>query len=311
MPPTISQAHRASPQSVILANGMNVGMKCTACGAALPPGALQCAYCGTATALKHQQAAQQQYLANVDAHAARERAAANAASGAGTAFIFAALSIPCACLLVPAIVGLALGIRSVRLARGAGEPAPTKAIAAIVLSTLSLLMMIVGWTVSGLASHELNTRKAAVAKRVEAGAGAATLDQTTACALVEQRLLEEETEGISPTAIDQVHCDGKLTQTTDKATLDGVRFTSTSKGVTVIGCFTHGARWTLASFIKAGTCEHPIDPAALASSSASASATPSASASAAPSASASAKPDAAAPPAQRPGDPRDRSAHPR
>lgn len=153
------------------------------------------------------------------------------------------------------IVGLVLGIRSIRLAKDAGIPTPGRAIAAIVLGSLSLVMFLAA--IIGGQINERNARKQheAASARIGAKREAATLEAKTACDLVEERVFADGWNGKSRGILNGVSCPGAFEQKGPRATLRDVRLDFGSDKPVVTACFAKSQRWFVLDLNTSGTCE--------------------------------------------------------
>lgn len=153
------------------------------------------------------------------------------------------------------IAGLVLGIRSLRLAKAAGIPAPGRAIVAVVLGSLSLLTF--SGAIIGGQINERNARKQheAASARIGAKREAATLDAKTACDLVEERVYADGWNNKSRGLLNGVSCPGAFEQKGTRATLRDVRLDFGSDKPVVSACFAKSQRWFIVDLNTSGACE--------------------------------------------------------
>ena len=98
-------------------------------------------------------------------------------------------------------------------------------------------------------------RKTELEKQIGTKAEAATLDQSTACALAELKILADGHDG-SSTYFHDYECLGKIASKGEHATLDDFQYQASSTGPLkkVIVCFKHGAKWYVDEVRDEGKC---------------------------------------------------------
>jgi hypothetical protein len=160
------------------------------------------------------------------------------------------------------VIAVILGVRTRSLARAHGLVVPGRALAAIGVGGFAVVATIVFWIWIGSDMKRVNERRTDLRRRLENRTAQVKLDQETACAMVELRLLEQGFEGTSEFGIDGVHCDGVVTEEGDRATLDDVGFIKSSKPWKGIACFRRGARWSIDKLTTAARCDEPPSPPA-------------------------------------------------
>jgi hypothetical protein len=134
---------------------------------------------------------------------------------------------------------------------------PGRALAAIAVGALSIVTAVSMWIWVGSDMKRVDDRRTDLRRRIENRTAQPKLDQETACWMVELRLLEQGFEGTSEFGVDNVHCDGAVTQEGDRATLDEVTFTKSSTPWKGIACFKRSSRWTIDKLTTASYCDEP------------------------------------------------------
>ncbi len=234
---------------------------CQRCGATLDPSATACPYCGTQTAYGHHVAREQaafaqqaQYAAHARQQAERAGADAPLKRTAMQALVASLLGSVFCCVPV-AILGIVLGLRAKSIARQHGLVAPASSTAAVVVGSFGTALFAVLVVLFILDNQKHDARVEELEALIARSGTAPNLDQRTACALAEHRLLKDgygETSGLS---IDDFECSGKLEQVGERATLHDVRFKpSTNPPVTATVCLAHGARWSVSELREDGSC---------------------------------------------------------
>ena len=248
---------------------------CQQCGAALAPGATQCAYCGAITQLAHdlsrQAHAQQQHLAyqqhqvalqhqvarQHDAKASIERTALHS-------LLWSALGLLCCVIPLFGIVGIVMALRARKMARKYGLVIPATATLGLVLGVFSLLASVFSYTFIVFQEIKRADRIDVLESKVGAGVLAERLAPETACHLAELRLLKDGIGSVSGGSVEEFECTGKLQQDGDSAVLDDYSFDWTSHGRRHVKvCYRRGTRWTATGFRAAKSCNEPDDVAAL------------------------------------------------
>jgi hypothetical protein len=249
---------------------------CDKCGASLQPGARQCPYCQTTTpyGLQAQQTdiQQQQWSA---AQAQQTLLQAQLLGGgrieaaATAALLWSLASIVFFCIPIPAIAGVVMGLRARSLAQSLRLSAPVRGTVGLVISALSGVGFVVFMIWAVVSSQhdvaQINKRKTELEKQIGAKATAATLDQSTACAMAELKILSEGHNG-SSTYFQDYECLGKVSGDTDRASLEDFQYKESGTGPIkkITLCFKHGARWHVDNVLDEGKCAD--DPSAGAAS---------------------------------------------
>jgi len=242
---------------------------CTTCTAPLKDVTEPCPFCGTlgpeALAAKQareakQEAEQQAAQQRAAFSAARERAQAQGeVDQAGKRALWASLVGIGVCCFFPIgpILGVVFGLRSRRLAAQHGLLAPTSGTAGLAFGVFGLVLAVGLWIVAGVMQVKESGRKAEL-KRVIGEAQ--VLDLKTACALAELETIVTHYQGYS--ALDDFECDhtGELEVDGDSAVLTGVHFTNGGKRIELVGCFSHGSRWSVKQLRGDTDCLAPPPP---------------------------------------------------
>jgi hypothetical protein len=171
-------------------------------------------------------------------------------------------ALPLCCFPASALA-IFFGIRTMRLAKAAGVPVPTRAVVGTVLGALWTVFVIVAMIIGQIQQRQTAARYDVVEGRLSGKREAAQLDKSVACDLVEERILKDGFDG-DQNGLDTVKCDGELKATTDKASLAGVTFSfngGKSKSANV--CYARGAtRWYVLAMRAGIDCATvPIPPA--------------------------------------------------
>ena len=242
-------------------------MQCGSCGAQIGAYEVNCRFCGVVTAYGlHHQHHQQQHQAHLETlekhhelHGQAQQLASARASIQRTAnyALYWGLAglLFCLCLF-PNVMAIVLSFRARTMAKKYGLVLPVNATIALALGVLGILGA-GGFVTFGVIT---DMRKEARIEELEAqlrNASKPTLDQPTACALVEKRLLKKGFGGDS--SIQDFDCPGKLQQDGTRATLESVRFEASSKDRTVRACLEYGALWSVMGFRLDAACSEPDD----------------------------------------------------
>ncbi len=239
---------------------------CEKCGATLQSGARQCPYCQTTTPYgmqAQQNDIQQQQWSQAQAQQALLHAQLTGGgqieAAATAALLWSLASIVFFCIPIPAIAGVVMGLRARSLAQSLRLSAPVRGTIGLVISALSgvgfLVFMV--WAVVS-SRHDvagIAKRKAELETQIGSKASAATLDQSTACAMAELKILSEGHEG-SATYFQEYECLGKVAGTGERATLEAFQYRTSSTGALkkVIVCFKHDAKWYVDEVRDEGKC---------------------------------------------------------
>ena len=239
---------------------------CERCGATLQPGARQCPYCQTTTpyGMQAQQTdLQQQQWSQAQAQQtllqAQLTGGGQIEAAATAALLWSLVSIVFFCIPIPAIAGVVMGLRARSLAQSLRLSVPVRGTIGLAISALSgagFLVFLVWAVVSS--QHDvagIAKRKTELEKQIGTKADAATLDQSTACALAELKILSDGHDG-SSTYFHDYECLGKVVSKGERATLDDFQYQASSTGPLkkVIVCFKHGAKWYVDEVRDEGKC---------------------------------------------------------
>jgi len=248
---------------------------CQQCGAALAPGATQCAFCGAVTPLAHdlsrQAHAQQQHFAyqqqQVALHhqvARQHDAKASIERTALHSLIWSALGLLCCLIPLFGIVGIVMALRARKMARKYGLVIPATATVGLVLGAFSLLASVFSYTFIVFQEIKRADRIELLESKLGSAALSEQLAPETACQLAELRLLKDGIGSVSGGSVEEFECTGKLQQDGDSAVLDDYSFHWTSHGRhRVKVCYRRGTRWTATGFRTANDCNEPDDVAAV------------------------------------------------
>lgn len=239
---------------------------CEKCGASLQPGARQCPYCQTTTpyGMQAQQTdiQQQQWAATQAQQTLLQAQLLNGGrieAAATSSLLWSLASIIFFCIPIPAILGIVMGLRARSLAQSVRLSTPVRATVGLVISALTgggfVILMI--WAVIS-SQHDvaqINKRKAELETQIGTKATAVTLDQSTACAMAELKILSEGHNG-SSTYFQNYECLGKISGDTNRASLEDFQYKESSTGPVkkLTLCFKHGARWYVDSVHDEGKC---------------------------------------------------------
>jgi hypothetical protein len=233
-------------------------VKCANCGADVEPTAEKCGYCGATTDYgvklaqqrdyQRQQQQQWQQQQQYQQQQQQRGRASEATQTDATNALWWSIAGLLVCCFPASVIGLVLSLRSRKLAAKHGLLVPGRSTLALVISGLGLALSAVGMVWFTIDQWQLGNRRDELAKVVAKGAGHDTIDQKTACALVELELLESGYQGKSGALIDGFKCTGKLEQSGDLARIDRVRFKADSAQHEHVACLRRGARWDFLDF---------------------------------------------------------------
>lgn len=229
---------------------------CPNCGAQVSLDALECPFCHSAT---------KRGVELKDAELRREeeaRAAATAQAAktfgdtlkksADQAFVWSLVGLACCAVPFPALVALVLARRSTREAREKNIPVPSRLALANVLGWVGLAIGVAVWIGAAIQLAGEHRRAQELRTTLDQTAAAATLDQATACALVELRLLERGYGTFHGAR--QAECAGKLSVEGEKARLGEVVVRIPVEGKSreerVTACFARGERWLVTDLVE-------------------------------------------------------------
>jgi hypothetical protein len=248
----LTEASAAATLSPVVQPPFGSPPACGTCRAPLQPGALECPYCRTATPLGFQAAAQQRQQAVQQAAQQQQQAAQiawrkrlinleTARSTAKSGLIVAAVGLPICCAPL-SIVGGVMAARAIRLAKAEQIAAPTQAFVAIALAVLSTAVFSAAIALGIADSHDRSERLEAIGKTLSGKREAATIDAKTACALVEERIVEDGYDGRT-TMPERYACDGPIVVQGDRAKLGGVHLEAGSQKYALGACLAKRGAW--------------------------------------------------------------------
>lgn len=221
-------------------------LKCKACGAGLPDTADICSYCGVATDVA-QLKAEEQIAADAERADAKTNAARESLGRTSThALVWSIVGMIVCCPPIPSIVGLVMSLRARKMARKYTLVLPATATAGLAMSLvgISIFTLFVIYIVTE--ERRVSARQSELAKIVDAYGAGPTLDERTACALAESRLLEDGWGETGKLSVDDFRCPGRVIQRGNNARLEDITFKGTKKSRPVLtGCYHRGSRWTL------------------------------------------------------------------
>jgi hypothetical protein len=157
-----------------------------------------------------------------------------------------------ACCFPLALAGLGMALTAIARARRAQQPVPTSAMVAVVLAVMSLVVSCGVGGMMFVSEKERRQRIGAVETRLTGKRDAATLEASTACALVEEQLLAGLFE--NDKTIGAVTCTGPLEPGADRAVLRGVEFKRMSDPIRLSACLARTHRWFVLRVTEDGEC---------------------------------------------------------
>lgn len=235
--------------------------RCTGCGAAVDLEALTCGYCGAPSphAVRARNAADQAALEREEA--ALKDARAQLDKRATNALIWSVVGVLVCCMPVPGLVGVLKARGVAKEAKARGFVPPSTATVALVFGVLNLVTSAAFWIFFAFEMRAVSQRKAELHAAVADEVGRPQLEQQTACALAELRLLEDgwaDHETGSSGMSDTFECAGRLEQDGERATLRAISFRLSGEERTVLdACLERGARWHVVALVpsEAGCAE--------------------------------------------------------
>lgn len=151
------------------------------------------------------------------------------------------------CCLPLGVVGMVMGLRARGRAQAANITVPGTAMAGLVIGAISCVTSIALFTYAAIESQNeqdhANKRVAEIDKQLGKKPEAPTLDHDTACLLGEQYTLKNSFDDKSGYQFENFECAGKLTQTTDSAQLEDLKFHYNSDEEKAFVCFKRGTKW--------------------------------------------------------------------
>ncbi|MFO0670624.1 MAG: hypothetical protein U0235_13500 [Polyangiaceae bacterium] len=162
------------------------------------------------------------------------------------------------CVPGPQIMALVRFAAARKAARALGVPVPAKATTGMVFALVSIVLGVttIVWSIVRADTLEKQANKRlAELEPVVARAESPLLDRGTACGLAEQAVLKDGFGGERGYSFEAFECVGKLTATSERATLEDFRFKkeSNDENLVVTVCFKRGAKWYVAAVSK-GPC---------------------------------------------------------
>ena len=237
---------------------------CERCGAALDPTALTCPFCGLTTRAGVQARAMEEQAAQSRAGLAQQwamqqqRATQMEIASLGTQAMWWSIAGLAFCCLPLGVVGIVQGVRARGRAQTANITAPGTAMAGLVIGIISCVTSIALFTYAAIDSQNeqdrANKRVAEIDKQLGKKPEAATLDHDTACLLGEEYTLKNSFDDKSGYQFEKFECVGKLTQTSDSAQLDDLKFHYNDEEEKAFVCFKRGTKWYVDRLATSG-CE--------------------------------------------------------
>jgi hypothetical protein len=246
---------------------------CPKCGANVAPDEPACRYCGTpspegALRLREEHIRAEAEAAALEAHLEYDDARAQAAlnDNARLALKWAIAGLVLWCVPIPAIVALVMAIRTQAAAKQHDNVIPGRATAALVISVVTLVLLCGAIGLYLVDSHRKESRKRELYDVVGRTWTSTVIDQTTACALLELKLIESGFDGKSWTPGDGFACHGKLEQNGDHAVLHDADAHVGGDDARVMACMKRGERWMVEKVLREGAPCDPVAPPAVTSS---------------------------------------------
>jgi hypothetical protein len=246
---------------------------CPQCGASVAPTEPACRYCGTlspegTSLLREEHIRAEAEAAAIEAHLEHDHARAQAAldENARLALKWAIAGLVLCCVPVPAIVALVMAVRTQKAARLNDSVVPGRATAALVISAATLLLFSGAIAVYLVDSHMKESRSRELRDIAQRTWTSTVIDQATACALLELKVIESGFNGKSWTLGDSFACHGKIEQNGDRAVLHDAEVGIGGDNAHVVACMKRGERWMVEKVLREGTSCEPALPAAAASS---------------------------------------------
>jgi hypothetical protein len=248
---------------------------CPQCGASVAPSEPACRYCGTLSPegnsrLREEQIRAQAEAAAIEAHLEHDQARAAAAldDNARLAFKWAIAGLVLCCVPIPAIVALVIAIRTQTAAKRHDNVVPGRATAALVISVATLLLFSGAVAAYLVDSHRKEVRGRELHDIVERTWTLPVIDQKTACALLELKLIESGFDGKSWTLGDSFACHGKIEQNGDRAVLHDAEVGIGGNNARLVACIKRGEHWMVERVLhETASCE-PVAPPPVPSASA-------------------------------------------
>jgi hypothetical protein len=170
-------------------------------------------------------------------------------SAANTALILSIVGVFLCCAPV-GLVGGFFGVKSMNLAKQAGKGTPGKALASVILASLSLVLTIGVIIGAVIEERHKQERIAEADAKTKGKIEGKDLEKKVACALLEKQLLK----GLynDTTSVDDVKCAGDLDVDTDKgtATLPNVKAKVVTDQKVFTACFARAKRWFVVSVVE-------------------------------------------------------------
>ncbi|MGZ3421358.1 MAG: DUF4190 domain-containing protein [Polyangiales bacterium] len=170
-------------------------------------------------------------------------------SAANTALILSIVGVFLCCAPVGAAGGY-FGLKSMKLAKEGGKGTPGKALASVILASLSLVLT-VGVIVGAIMEERRKAERIAEAdEKTKGKIEGKDLEKKVACALLEKQLLK----GLynDTTSVDDVKCSGDLDVDKDKGTAVLPRVTAkvVTDSKVFTACFARAKRWFVVSVVE-------------------------------------------------------------
>jgi hypothetical protein len=246
---------------------------CPKCGASVAPTDPACRYCGTPSPegtlrLREEHIRAEAEAVALEAHLEYDHARAQAAldDNARLALKWAIAGVVLCCMPIPAIVALVMAIRTQAAAKRHDNVVPGRATAALVISVATLVLFCGAIGLYLVDSHRKESRRRELYDIVGRTWTSTVIDQTTACALLELKLIDTGFDGKSWTMGDGFACHGKLEQNADRAVLHDADAHIGSGDAHVMACMKRGERWMVEKVLREGASCDPVAPPAVSSS---------------------------------------------
>ncbi len=165
------------------------------------------------------------------------------------ALIISVIAIPLCCAPV-GVVGAVFGVKAMKMAKERGSPSPGRAVAAVILGGLSVVIMVATIVAFLVDQSARDARLAAADQATKGKLEDDTLDKKTACALVEKQLhkgLYEE-----KTLVDDVRCKGSWETSADRGELRDIEADLGADKVKITACLARSRRWFVLSLAQVG-----------------------------------------------------------
>jgi hypothetical protein len=148
------------------------------------------------------------------------------------------------CVPLVSAAGLYMSFKAKRQAEEDGTAFPKSAVLGMTLSSLGLLAFLGSAVIGYMGWRETEARLVVLHEKADKGRTLAALEADEACALVEERLVEDNYEGKS---VKTVSCKGALSAREERAELDGITADFEGGSTSLTACLRKGDRWFVAA----------------------------------------------------------------